>query len=813
MKVDINTRDEGIGMRARAKLLCNASTSFIAMAAPLLMIASPAYAQADPTTAAHAPTDETQSDGLTTGEIVVTAQKRAQSLIDVPAAVTAIDTATITERNLTNITSITALVPNFAVNYNRGGNTVPTLTIRGISSDGLSSRVNESSIAVYMDEVYLGDESMLTGAIFDVGRVEVLRGPQGTLFGRNTTGGLTHFVSALPTKEFSGRASALYGSDNWTLIEGAVSGPISDRIRFRVAGQWDRHDGHYTNTLLNRPANVPRELGAKDVWGVRGILEFDLADTTLLRLTAQHVESHSQTTPGRSPGALDPADPTGRTFCTLDRILAGDCVSRFSAGNPTLFPPHGNRKAGLGTTNLTADELAVGLNTDMFTANLSVDLDWATLTAISNYSTNQYSQLADSDAGSDESGQAFNLKSSGANRERQFSQEVRLSGSQGAINWVGGLYYYMDKKESRVTAQTIASPGLAGPGPISGSESQVKTNAAAIFAQVDVPLADKWTLTIGQRYSDETRKLTRARSFVGAATNDVLAFMNANGYETKPHTRDLTGKISLAFEPSVDHSMYLSYSRGAKSVGFNTVYSSRTTDFGLNNANATGPVGQEKLDAFEFGLKNRLFDRKLQINSAVFYYNFDGKQQVLNQFINGSPSARFINVGQVRLYGAETEIRFEPNEDWDFTFSGGWLENKITKSSVVVADPTRGQMSLQGKRLQQTPKFTYNFTVARHLTIDDIGTFTLQGEGNGVTKQFYSITNNPLAQEKARFVANARLFWRSPDERFRAELSVTNLFKKNYYLYAQDAVISQLGFVASTEAESRLWSLKVGMNF
>jgi len=781
-----------------------ARAALLAAAAPGLLALWSTQAQA---------ADGDSAGNEASGEIVVTAQRRAQGLIDVPAAVTAVTGAELRARNLTNITSVTSLVPNFSVNYNRGANTVPTLTIRGISGDGLSSRVNESSIAVYVDEVYLGDESMLTGAIFDVDRVEVLRGPQGTLFGRNTTGGLTHFVSAKPTSTFSGHASAMYGSDNATVLEAAVSGPVSDRVRVRVAAQWDRNDGHYENTLLNRPANVPFHLGAKDVWAVRGIVDVDLTDTAMLTVIAQHAESHSQSTPGRSPGTLDPADPTAKTFCSLEKILAGACVSRFTIGSATGFPPHKYRAAGLGTTNLTADQLAVGLKSNMFTGKLKVDLGWAELNSVTNYSDNNYFQNNDSDAGSDENGILFNLVSSAQNREHQFSEELRLSGSHEAFDWVGGVYYYADHKESRVTSQTLASPGLTAPSAIAASESAVDTKAAAFFAQLDVHLSKAWTLTIGQRYSEETRELKKAVAIVGAASNDVLAFMKANSYETKPKTRDITGRISIAFKPSDELNAYLSYSRGAKSVGFNTVYSSRTSDFGVNDANATGPVGQEKLDAFELGMKNRLLENRLSINSAIFYYIFDGKQQVLNQFINGSPSARFINVGKVRLYGAETELNFRPNDDWDLSFSGGLLENKIYQSNVIVADPIAGQMSLQGKRLQQTPKWNYNFTIARHLTIDGIGRFTLQGEGSGVGHQYYSITNNPLSADKSRFVANVRLAWTSPDKRIRAEAFVTNLFNRDYYLYAQDAVLSQLGFIASTEAEGRLWGVKLGMNF
>ncbi|ATE66874.1 TonB-dependent receptor domain-containing protein [Rhizorhabdus dicambivorans] len=753
------------------------------------------------------------SDSPLDADIIVTAQKREQSVLDVPASITALAGTKIAEQNLTNFTAVSTLVPNFNVNYQRGTNATPSLTIRGISNEGSVSRLNESSVAMYVDEIYLGDESMLTGLMFDVARVEVLRGPQGTLFGRNTTAGLGHFISVAPTRDFAGYGSVLYGSDNWISLEGAVSGPVSDRVRVRLAGKYERHDGHYKNLLdidqvtagLQRPPGVEAKIGDREVWGLRAMADIDLTDSVVLRLIASHAENDSQTAAGRTPGVLDPADRTGNTYCSLNRVLKGECVSitqLFSGA-----PANGFRKPGLAATNLTAAQLAVVQHTTMLTGKLTADFGGATLTAVSNYSRNFYFEGRDGDGGPDPIGTAFDSRGETTNREWQASQEIRVSGDLDMLNWVAGIYYYTDSKRNMFTSKSVAP---LRPGGI--SQSRIDTSSGALFGQLDAQIVPGWTLTIGARYTDETRELKRAIATIeGVASENVLAQLA----RPKSHTKDLTGKIGLTWEPSDDSTLYANYSRGAKSPSFNTAYSSSITQFNGGNARVTGPVAQEKLDAFELGLKQRLFDRKLSINTSAFYYSFSGKQLILSRFINNQVQSQFINAGNARLYGIETEINFVPSRYFDLNFNAGYLDNKITSSDVIVPNPLNVPTPLKGRKLPRTPKWNANAIAAVHIPVERLGTFTFQAEANAVAKQNYSLTNFYLAADEARIVANFRLLWKSESGKINAQAFVTNAFNRNYYLNIADTVINRaaLGGIAGPENEGRLWGFKVGMTF
>jgi iron complex outermembrane recepter protein len=281
------------------------------------------------------------------------------------------------------------------------------------------------------------------------------------------------------------------------------------------------------------------------------------------------------------------------------------------------------------------------------------------------------------------------------------------------------------------------------------------------------------------------------------------------------HTKALTGKIGASWKPSVDNNIYASYSRGVKSGGFNTQFSASRAAFGGMNATSVGPVGEERLDAFEIGVKNRLFDRKLSIDAALFYYDFDGKQEALTEFENLVPKFRFLNIGVVKSYGLDAEIKFAPNRRWDFSFGLGLLDTKITKSNVIALDPFRQPTRLQGLRPLETPKWTANSILAHHIPAAQLGVFTLQAEMSAQGAQNFSLTNDALTKDGARAIFNFRLLWESENGKFNAQAFVTNAFKKAYYLYAFAAGIpaSAGGFLASTVNEPRLWGVKFGVRF
>lgn len=802
----------GIGLRLAASVT------------PLMFGATPAFAQQ-------------AKDTGDIGDIIVTAQRREQNLIDVPAAITAIGGEKLGQLNMSTIASIQTQIPNFTVKFARGANTTPSFNIRGLRGDELA--INESSIAVYTDDAYLGDVTLLIGSIFDVQRVEVLRGPQGTLFGRNTTGGLVHFISAKPTKELSGYANVLYGEDNEWAVEGAVSGPITEHIRARVSGRFNTHDGHYTNEYLGAGTNgVERKVGDREVWAVRGIVDMDLGEDTLLRIIGGYSKNNSQTIPQRSlgavkPGQTTPTGPGGRFWsrsqmCNLSDILAAKCLgyAQIALG----AAPNATRGTGLAITNRTPYDLRVKARSWYTTANLTHDFGWGTLTAITHYNDNRYVQSIDGDYGSTPSiGKDLDVVQVTGNTSHEFSQEVRLNGSTDAFDWVTGAYFYQDKKYT-FNDQNVLPATITPTSTIAHTLNQleVKTRSEAVFAQLDNHLSDKLTLTVGARYSAELREAKLATTqllfgclpptfvCVSRAAVDIAAYRASIGTSNKAVVRTLTGRLALTWEPSKDQTYYTSYSRGAKSPGFSFGFNPNSSP--AANSQAMGPVGQETLDAFELGAKWRFLNGRLTVNSAAFFYNFDGKQATLTQF-NPSTSSTFsnyINVGTAQMYGAETEINFRPTQRWDFTLSGGALHSKITKSAVSVVNSFGEVVPLQGIPLDGTHKWNFNFVGAYHLPLESIGTVTLQGEVNGTQAMNPTLQNEPLGSlGPDRYLANVRLFWESQDKRYNAQLFVTNVFNHVFADITQDVVLGNAtgGRLVYREGEGRLWGVKLGATF
>ncbi|MBB6123376.1 TonB-dependent receptor [Sphingobium subterraneum] len=783
-----------------------ALTTATAMVTPFLLAAVPAHAQ----------DSEAQ-------EIIVTAQKREQALIDVPAAITAIGGDQLRATGTASFPAVAQQVPGFTVEYERGKNATPSFNIRGVAGDGLGSRLNESSVAIYTDDVYLGDENMLNGQIFDVQRVEILRGPQGTLFGRNTTAGLVHFVSQSPTDEVSGYGSVGYGQNDDVTLEGAISGGLASNVRARVSGKWNRNDGNYRNKYLGAGQNgVPKRLGATNIWGIRGILDVDLGERTTIRLIGAYSNNDSQVTPFNMVGSLKPGTTIKRPYTRADQCSASDIFDGNCVGQSQLFGslPNAGREAGAALTAKTADQLRANGDGGLVTLKLTHEFEWATLTSIANYATNNFHIGLDGGRFTPSVLPGNPLTTAvdpyitvdRKNKAHQYSEELRLNGATDSFSWVVGAFYYTDSKSS----QTITGFPLARS--LVYAIGAVDSHSYALFGQLDNHLSETISVSIGGRYTSDKRELKtgvtyNAFSVPQGGFQDVRANMIAAGLPVKSNTRDFTGSLGVKWKPSSTASYYLNYSRGIKGAGFNTGWNPGNSVAANNRL--TGPVPQEILDSFEIGAKNRLFDRKLSINTALFFYQYQGKQQAISVLdtTTGIATFNYIGSGDAQVWGAETEIGFKPNPHWDFNLSGSVLGNKITKSSIVTPDNFGVPTRLQGKHLYNTPTWTFNAVVAYHLPIETLGEFTLQTEVNGVSSRNYSIVNDPLSTVPSVVLANLRLLWQSPNGMYNAQVFVTNLFDTPSVLRLSDNTTSNFGTEGITEGEGRLWGIRMGLKF
>ena len=753
--------------------------------------------------------DDQEQGGL--GEIVVTAQRREQNLIDVPAAVSAISGQTLGDVGVVNLPAVSQQVPNFNVQYDRGENGTPTFELRGIAGDGLQSRFNESSIAVYSDDVFIGDETLINLMMFDTDRVEVLRGPQGTLFGKNTTGGLVQFVSNKPTEQLTGYADVETGSAYKRAFDAAISGALTDRVRVRLAARYDRDDGPYKNYYVGAgEAGVPKTLGDTDLWGIRGIVDIDVTDKTLLRLTASYGQNDSQPAPGYSFGALLPGSTgfgpyTANQLCSQKQAFAGQCIgfNQLVGGLPVV-----GSSPGRGIDDLPDSENKERGYLGTFTAALMHDFGPVHLTSITNYTEGSYLIAFDGDGGLSPSvptGLLYNFPAEYKNQSHQFSEEIRFDGSVQSLDWVGGAFYYNDHKENYqiVNFDTF---GFA-----QTETGAVNTQSYALFGQGDYHLSNQFILTVGARVTNERRQLVDATAVstgtVAIPEQDILAAV------AQPHTNNtnVTPKLSFSWKPTADDNYYVSYSRGIKSPGYNDGFD--PTQSVAVNAKTAGPVGEEKVDSYEIGSKNRFLDRRFSVNSAIFFAKYTNKQESVSTFNGLTTSNNYINVGNAQIFGVESEIKFRPDDHWDLSVAGGWDHTKITESDVVIVNGYGVPGSLYGTRLPNAPEWNVYTVLGYHFPAQQLGEFTPQAEVRGVASQFYSTTPGVGSYSDGSHVfTNFRLLWISGNQKYNAQAYVTNAFNENSFIRLQGAD-NVYGGYSDALGVGRLWGVKFGVHF
>ncbi|MEZ5918146.1 MAG: TonB-dependent receptor plug domain-containing protein [Parvularculaceae bacterium] len=258
-------------------------------------------------------------------EIVVTAQHKAERIQDVPISITAVSGDELEELSITSPVDVLSLIPNVTAQLPTSGTGFPIFNIRGVTLLDFTD-TNEASVATYVDGVYLGSPAIQNGQLFDIDRVEVLKGPQGTLWGRNSTGGLIQFLTRRPTEELEGYLMASYGKYNYYKVEGAISGPLSDRVRARLAGFVNGRDGWQKNTF----PGGSKDFGDIDTnVGARLTMEFDLADNLLFTASGHYGNYRGET---EQRGFFGKGDPVDGSICSIERILASECID-YSTGH------------------------------------------------------------------------------------------------------------------------------------------------------------------------------------------------------------------------------------------------------------------------------------------------------------------------------------------------------------------------------------------------------------------------------------------------------------------------------------------------
>lgn len=704
---------------------------------------------------AWAQDNEAQDDsntGVLTEEIVVTAQRREQNVQDVPISMTALGGNQLAALNVQDAQRIVDFVPGLKAAGLGGAGGPPFFNIRGISFIDFSG-INEASVALYVDDVYQVAQGAGTQQVYDLERVEVLRGPQGTLFGRNSTAGVIHYVTRKPSDVFEADIGLQYGRDNQTIVQLAAGGPVTDGLRARFAVKYNRDDGLQRNTVTGSRFMKTNAIAA------RAIIQTDLADSVMLELKLNYAHNDGQSPIHRPFFVLDPTNPSG--YCggrpvpgTAADLAHAACILSNRGVSRTAGRAFDNYRSTRATSD--ADEWPFNYTSWGGYAKLTADLGFADFVSISGYEKYRQYFTYDADgfdnrpygAGSRDLGVFFNPQS------RTFSQEVRLSGEASGIKWlVGGFYYNGRQRSDNTISVDSVKTDLIG--------YTTRTKSSAAFGQIDVPLGEKLTLSGGLRYTDDKRRidpLDCSKSITSTTCAPTVVNRISEG--------ELTYRLAADYKPNDDVLIYAAYSRGFKSGGWNT-----------NRVPALrGPVGSEKIDNYEVGLKSQFLNNDVTFNLAAFYYKYQGIQALIgsNDPLTGAAITLYINAGDPRTYGMEAELTARLTDRLEVRLGGSYLDTKIVANPRFSAD---GRV-LNGNRLAQAPEFSGNAIIRYTVPLGNSGDLTLQADGRYQTSVFSGVDNDPSEKIDAYGIANARISWKSADGNYGLEAFVDNVFDK-----------------------------------
>ncbi len=524
-------------------------------------------------------------------EVVITAQKRSEPLQRAPVTVTALSASTLEQRTITGIADLQSSVPGLVIGGNANFGGLNTISLRGINSPILPIGT-EDAVGVYLDGVYLPRSDAAFFNFADVERIEVLRGPQGTLYGRNTTGGAINIITRAPPEEFRGSIEGSYGNFGENQLKAYFGGPVSDNVRFSLSGVKSGHDGYFTN------ANTGNDVGEQDDFTGRGKLEI--------------------------------------TAGALKATIAGD-YSTFKSEDyfQAIRTATGGLFVGVGDPDVIESEFEPGVDTDRESYGGSVTAEYAlsdstTLTSITSYRK----FVTHSDVDTDGQGLAtpyFYTFSDLGNK--QWNQELRLNYGSEKVNLIAGANYFQDTSFLDYETQSNGGPNFFN--------NEAKTSAWAAFAQFDYAVTDATKLIMGLRYNRDHKDFS---VLYPAFVHPTLGAL-AETFRTDDRTDDAyLPKIGLSHQLNADIFLFATVSKGYRAGAYNPA---------PGRGQPAGPgANPEKLTNYELGAKSQLFDNRVRLNTTLFYEDFKDLQ--VRQTI--APATTVINnAGSATLYGAEIE--------------------------------------------------------------------------------------------------------------------------------------------------------------
>lgn len=671
----------------------------------LALVAGPAFAQ----------------EAVQLEEVTVTAQKRAQDVLDVGATLDVVGAGELESRRVEQVRDLTSVSSNLDIKEQVPG-AMPIITIRGVGLDDFSS-TNNPSAGIYVDEVYLASLAQMSFDLFDLERVELLKGPQGTLYGRNSTAGALNIVTAKPSTDgFAARAAAGFGAFKAYELEGMVNIPVSDTLAFRIAGKTLQQDeGYWYNRVIGS------DIGRRDVWLGRAQLRWTPTDDLDVNLKVEGQRVRSEMGQGEFFGAL-PSPLSPGVACPGD----SRCTDFFGYRDPDGDPFKGD---------WSGDHF---YNIDQFGTSLKIDYDlgWATLTSVTGYANFARSFYIDTDT--------TPLRQTDfiqTDKIHQTSEELRLAGSRDRLEWLVGGFYSSDRVR-------VYNPGylddLLNTETFSTADQQTKS--AAIFAHGEWALADTLSLVTGLRYTwEEKSDVGGTDDLVPLCPGSALSMapcgsppVRIASVDDKIEDTNWSWKLGLNWKLNPMSLVYASASQGVKSGGF-------FSGVAVNSAQLA-PYEPEKLLAYEAGWKTRIPAAGLQLSASVFYYDYSDVQTFIRDNSGALPIQRLGNVDEADLYGADLDATWRPAALEGLTLQAGVgllhteLGSFVASSGAVPA----------GNKLPNAPELTFNGSAQYDVTLSEAWILRLQGAGRYSDEMFKDALNDPLLTQDSYWTWDAR---------------------------------------------------------
>lgn len=665
-------------------------------------------------------------------EVVVTAQKREQKLQDVPISVTVLGGQALENLQIRSGTDLAKQTPNLRVS-NLGNEDQPKFAIRGIATPDFNLNTT-SPIGVFYDEVYIAEQWLGGPQVFDMDRVEVLRGPQGTLFGKNTTGGAISFVTKAPTFSTNGFITGEYGENHYYHVMGAGDTPlIEDKLAARLAFNFTESGGWVKNAYQGP--------GARDLSSI---------NNHALRLSLKYREGDFDATLRLFSSASNPTNIGIIAYGTNPGGLEIDGVNpRINPYTGKAFGPHEGAYDHSGEIQANGDG-------GYLTMNKGLGSDF-TLTSVTSYFKGDFKNTVDIDG----SYVPYFSIDFFAN-QNEVTQDLRVSSHwQNKFNFVAGVYFAHDEVAIKTNYDQNATPLAPGGGTILAlfrqNYVQSRTSYAA-YADGTLDFAPGWQAYGGVRWTQDHGEVNHFTS-----TSQILPpFLALNVPHLAYDNSAPTGRVGLNYHVDKDVMIYAQYSRGYRSSAFNG---------GALTAGTLNVALPETLDSYEVGLKSDWFSRRLQLNASAFYYNYHNQQFLIAQ---GNFSSQEVNA-DMRSYGLELEATARPTDNLSLTAGLGLLDAKYQRGELPDANNNNVLTSIVGRTAIESPKSTLNLSGDYTIPLGNDRSVVAHMDAVHVDKEYFTPFNTAVSETPAFWEANARLAFRDDARHYEFAFWIKNL--------------------------------------